>query len=315
MKRNLLSTLACSVLLAITAFAACGPKAVETGSNGASSGGSSSNSGTSSSSSSGGNVSTDVLLGPVTATTLIVDNEWQSSVNDPNTTTPSYELFTGLATAAGINYDTIVDVTDGNPTYADLELFDTVIWFSAYTYGSGVGASVSAEQETILTNWLDLGGKTLFLYTSNLVYDHGGGDCNWSGPVTDVLLSQYVGATGGAADMKSDVNGDLNHSSYTLTGAAGFSGDSWSIAGNTPISDTADGINPAASVDVLATVQADPNCNSSGDLAVPVITGNKGVGLKGTSTVIFIGTTLEDITPLAYTNADIFNGLLTYAGE
>ena len=304
MKRLLLS------MLVGAAFAGCAAKTQNinntggntSGNNGGNNGGN------------GGGTGTDVLLGSSTATTLLVDNEWASSAGVPNTTTPSYELFTGLMNAANFNYDTIVDVTDGNPTYADLQLFDSVIWFSAYTYNpsGGVDFSVSPEQLQILTTWLDLGGKTLILYTCNLIYDIG--TKNWNGPETNTFLTNYLGVVGDAADMSSDVNGSLNHGSYTLTGAGPFTGDTWSIAANTPISDTADGVNVSAGTDILATVQADPDSAGSDIANVPVVVGRKNVGAKGTSTVVFVGTTIEDITPLVYTNADIFNGLLTYAG-
>lgn len=306
MKRTLV------VILAGLASGACVVKPVGTGAtNGGNNGGSSGGN--------GGSTPTDTVFGPTAnaPVTLLVDNEWASG-GGADTTTPSYALFNDLLTAAGINYDTIIDATDGHPTFAELQGYDHVFWFSAYSYGQGVNSSVSAAQEAILTSWLDLGGKTLFLYTTNLVYDRAasGGTCNWVGPETDNLLANYVGALSDASDMGTAEGTSLNHASFTVTGQAGFAGEQWSIAANTPIGDSADGINPAAGVTVLATAVADPTCSNGAvpDIAVPVATGQKNVGAKGTSTVVFVGFTLEDVTDLAFTRADFFNGALTYAG-
>jgi hypothetical protein len=317
MNRLLLSTL---VALSLAACFAGRSVTVQTESNNGGGGGNGGNGGggggSSSSSGGGGSGQPDVIFGPSGATTLLVDNEWADA---PQTGTPSYTFFSTMLGNAGVAFDTFINPDsgpDGMPTAVQMNAYDTVIWFSGAAYGSAT-PSLSANQETQLTNWLDQGGKALLLYTVNLVYDRGVG--TWSGPETDALLANYLGVVGDAADLTSDVNGGLDDSTYVVTGAPGqlFAADKWTVASDNPIDDYADGVNVSAGTDILATVQADPDGAGSDILNVPAVIGRKNVGAKGSSIVVYAGITAEDLEAglIGVASPQTFvNGTLTYVG-
>ena len=175
---------------------------------------------------------------------------------------------------------------------------------------------MTPPQEQALEGWLDQGGKTVLLYSENLVYDLTGIN-RWAGPEQDTLLSQYVGAAGDDYDVPSDANGGtLAHSSYVVTGASGgpLANLTFHVAKDSPISSTADVIKPKSGIDTLATVSADPDGTS--DRPVPIATGNKAAGAKASSTVVYVGLPVEDIVAVAggASGADFFAGVLAYAG-
>ncbi|HUB07231.1 MAG TPA: hypothetical protein VMB50_09520 [Myxococcales bacterium] len=261
------------------------------------------------------------IFGPG-ATTLLVDNEWANA--SVAFTSPSYTTYTALLTGAGIAYDTFVtdpNGTDGAPSSSDIAPYDTIVWFTGGSYGGGVGeATMTAAQEAIVTNWLDQGGRTLLLFSENLVYDLSNPHCIWGGPETDVFLVDYIGAAGDECDFPCDVctGGKVDHESYAITPATGspLGAEPYQVVADTPVESTADAINPGvgAGVDILATVPLDPDGN--GDLPGAVVTGRKGVGALGTSQVVYVGVPVEDFTTLTgYGDATgFFNGVLNYAG-
>ncbi|MHB8420792.1 MAG: hypothetical protein ACYDCL_22180 [Myxococcales bacterium] len=262
----------------------------------------------------GGTDHTGVILGPANATTLLVDNEWSGDF-----TSPSYQLFTGLLTGAGINFDTFVTAADSTPTAVDLGAYDTLVWFSGASYGDANGTpTLSKAQEAIVETWLDHGGRTLLMFSENLVYDLSDGS-GWAGPETDTFLANYLGLAGDAADFPCHAcSADtVLHQNYTVTGVAGtaLAGQQYDVIGDTPIKSSADAVNPGAGagVDVLATTPGDPDTQGS-DFNVPVIVGRKGVGAAGSSQIVYVGVCVEDFPQGMGAETSLFNGVLNYAG-
>src|SRR3569623_933993 len=163
--------------------------------------------------------------GGAPVTTLLVDHDDSTNNDDPPTSATLSEsdaFFAGRLTAEHIPFATSIVLNDANPTtphFADLMNYSTVLWYTGDSYGK----TMTASQETTLKNWLDLGGKTLLVFSQNLFYDLGtGGD--WATVNSDTFLTNYLGAAGWVADAQQFVNGadaDLNHATYTVAGAAG----------------------------------------------------------------------------------------------
>jgi hypothetical protein len=108
-----------------------------------------------------------------------------------------------------------------------------------------------------------------------------------------------------------------NLPSVVITGgASSFAGLSWTaVSGQSVVSDYWSISKPATGVDVLATIQADPN-DKKANTARPVITGNKTVaGTAGNSTVVWVGFTVENLQPNTPDSlSDLFTAIQTYVG-
>ncbi len=309
-----------ALLVLCAALDACGGGAKSSGAGG--SGGSTSGAtggGSTSGGSSGGWSGTGLIqVGGPTATVLIVDDD-DSANNSGSAPTPSPSdlFFANAATGSKLVYNRYV-VPSGAaevPAASDLAPYSTILWYNGPTYGPGA-LTMSPAQEKTLEGWLDQGGKTLLVYSEDLVYDLTVGIYRWAGPEQDSFLAQYVGAVGDDYDVASDANGTLAHASYVATGAAGgpLAGMTFDVVKDTPIPSTADVINPKAGVDTLATVVADPDGTT--DRPLPVATGNKAAGAKSSSTVVYVGMPVEDVAAAVGGNsgADFFAGVLAYAG-
>jgi hypothetical protein len=258
------------------------------------------------------------------ATTLLVDNDYSDNNGDPTDTTlkPSVSdtLFATLLTNEGIPFNTFIVPTGttpaNTPSSNDLTGYSTIVWYTGYSYGRDTASStMSPAQQAILESWLNLGGKTLLVFSQNLVYDIGDG--SWgNGTETNAFLANYVGAVGSGDD------GDLDHATYSVTGTAGtaFAGELFNVVMDSQILSSGDTINPAAGTDVLATVPSNPHLELTAKIAAPIIVGRKHVGgttaTNGTSTVVYVGFPIEDVLVTTNNNsgADVFDATLAYAG-
>lgn len=260
------------------------------------------------------------VFGPAGATTLLVDNEWAPASSA--TTTASYTTFTGLLAGAGLTYDTFItnpQGADGEPSASVLDLFQIVVWFTGATSGKGVGeATLTAAQEAVVRGWLDQGGRTLLLFSENLIYDLSDPHCSWAGPEADPLLATYVGASGDDCNFTCDVctGHTVDKENYTITPALGSQLGSrpFQVDADTPISSTADAIYPLGDATVLATVPLDPN--GTGDVNAAVILGRTGIGANATSQIVYVGAPIEDLSTATGdgTATALFSGLLAFLG-
>lgn len=240
--------------------------------------------------------------GGAPVTTLLVDHD--DSANNQTPPDPSAPLsasdtfFAARLTAEHILFATTVIPDDPNPTtphFNDLAPYSTVLWYTGGAYGK----TMTASQQTTLKNWLDAGGKTLLLFSQNLFYDLGGGTGDhWTTVNNNTFLTDYIGAAGWYADAVQFVNGqdaDLNHNTYTVAGAAGtaFAGMNFTVVADTPVDSTADVVNPATAT-ALATIPADVQATNANTI-VPIALVRTGVGTAGTSKILFVGLTVEDI--------------------
>ena len=249
-------------------------------------------------------------------TTLLVDADY--SENNVDTTdvnaTPSVsdKLFPVLLQNETIDYNTFVvpalATAATTPATTDLTGYSTIVWYTGETYGT-LTATITPVQQAILESWLDQGGHTLIIFSQNMVYDLYAG--NWTSE-TNSFLTNYVGAIGSAAD------GDLNHATYTITGATGtaLAGKVFQVIGDQPIGSSGDTINPATGTDVLGTVVSNADGVLTPAAAIPIVVGRKAVGTAGTSKVVYVGAPAENILMTAANNsaAQLFHGILVYLG-
>jgi hypothetical protein len=251
-------------------------------------------------------------------TTLLVDDD-DSDNNDPNSPvqTPSYSdtLFAGRLAGEHFTYTTF-SVPAGNdtnptvPSFSQLSGVSTIVWYTADNDG-GEPPTLSSSQETTLGNWLDLGNKTLIIFSENLLFDLGP---DWTDTNGDTFVATYLGLTGGEADVELASGDSLDQDiSFIATGVStvpAFSGLSFAIDADLNITTTADAVNPAAGTDTLLTVQADPLATGTN-----TTTGVASGHTKGTSKIIYVGIPIEAIHGApTNTSAQLFHACLKYAG-
>jgi hypothetical protein len=109
-------------------------------------------------------------------------------------------------------------------------------------------------------------------------------------------------------------NIDLVNPVVVTGGSGAFAGMTWDVTtGNTaPVVPNIEIINPKTGVDVLATVKSDPNDTGTNKVTA-VVVGNKNVGAAGTSTVIYVGFPVEDISGGSpNTQAQFFSAIQAY---
>ncbi len=256
------------------------------------------------------------------ATTLLVDGDYSDNNNDPTNVnavpSPSDTLFASLLANEAIAFNTFVVPTPTTasattPAAADLTGYKTIVWYTGETY-NGLNITLSAAQQAILEAWLDQGGHTLLLFSQNLYYDLGIGSWDGSTPETNAFLASYVGAIGGAADGV-----EVHNATYLVTGAAGtaFAAKSFDVIADSPLNSTGDVINPATGTDTLATVSEDPNSTLGSPIACAIAVGHNTAGALHTSTVVYVGAPIENVTVTGSTTnsaAQFFHAALVYAG-
>lgn len=235
--------------------------------------------------------------------TLLVDDDGSSN-NDGSDATLSVSdtLFRDLLTGAGVGYDVQVVPSDGNgPTAVQLGTYQRVIWYTGNRYGGDTGTLSSTDQLS-LEAFLDQGARTLQLYSTELPYDVGAG---WTDTHGNDFFANYLGAQGGVEDASDGQDGSLNHATFNVTGVVGTvtAGDSYKVQSDQPLQTYTSVIHPASGTDTLLTASADPD-GSGTARAVACVTGKKNAGAKGSSKVVYVGITLENLFESDGTNAN-----------
>ncbi len=93
-----------------------------------------------------------------------------SDYSDGVTSSPeNYEsVYQAAVTAAGYSYDTWDHDAQGSPTLADIQSYKAIIWCTGISGSSAASGdtghtTLTLDEESTLTSWLDLGGKSLCL--------------------------------------------------------------------------------------------------------------------------------------------------------
>ncbi|PZA05800.1 Ig-like domain-containing protein [Meiothermus sp. Pnk-1] len=268
---------------------------------------------------SSGDTETAPLSLTVTAphTVLLVDDDRSDNNSNTGSTNLSVSdtLFRNLLTAAGVGYDVFVAPANGNgPTFDQMKGYAKVVWYTGNAYGGSGYGTLSSADELSLKAYLDQGSRELLLFSSEYPYDIG---ADWTSTNSDSFFANYLGAQGGKEDPNSHTaGGGLNHKSFSVAGVAGTvtAGDAYTVQKDAPLYTYTSAINPASGTDTLLTAQADPD-NTGTDHPVAVATGRKGVGTAGSSKVVYVGITLENLfeTGSADANkAQLLGQLLSY---
>lgn len=251
--------------------------------------------------SSAGMAATTTLALTVTApaTALLVDDDGSDNNDgtDNPTTSPSDALFSMELVSKGIISNTFVVPSGKDGPVADnLKKYATVVWYTGSQYG---GAShvdtISVNDEIQLKAWLDMGGKTLIIFSDEYVYDLG---VTWDDvDTTHELFDHYIGGVGGEEATA------LNRTATSVTGAGAAASVGAFSVGQPP-----DGIDtfwnivkPATGTDTLFTVAFDPT-SSGTPSPTPVAVGRKNVGTAGTSKVVYVGFAVENIVVTDHTH-------------
>lgn len=251
-------------------------------------------------------------------TVLLVDDDGSANNSSSGSTdlSVSDSLFRNLLTAAGVGYDVFVVPTHGNgPTFDQMKGYARVVWYTGNDYsGSTSGGTLSSVDELSLKAYLDQGNRELLLFSTEYPFDIQAG---WTSTNSDAFFANYLGAVGGEENPNShSAGGGLNHRSFPVAGVAGTvtAGDAYTVQKDIPLKTYTSAINPASGTDTLLTTPADPT-NSGTDSPVAVATGRKGVGTAGSSKVVYVGITLENLFETGSTNvnkAQLLNQLLGY---
>jgi hypothetical protein len=202
--------------------------------------------------------------------------------------------------------------TSANPTgpaFSQLSGVSTIVWYTADN-DTGEPPTLSSAQETMLGNWLDLGNKTLIIFSENLMFDL---PLDWTATNGDTFAANYLGLAGGEFDVDTADGYELANVSYVATGVStvpAFNGLSFAIDADLNIASTADAVNPASGTQALLTVQADP-LDTGTNSTTAVASGHT----KGTSKIIYVGIPIEDVHGApTNTGTQLFHACLKYAG-
>lgn len=269
---------------------------------------------------SSGDTETASLSLTVTAphTVLLVDDD--ASENNSNTGSTNLSvsdtLFRNLLTAAGVGYDVFVAPHNGNgPTFDQMKGYAKVIWYTGVAYGSGATTLTSVDELSLMA-YLDQGNRELLLFSPRYTRDI---SVDWTGFNTNShpFFTNYLGAKGGLDDPPSrTLSHGLTGVSYPVAGVTGTvtAGDAYTVQKDIPLSTYTSAINPASGTVTLLTAQADPD-NTGQDHPVAVATGRKGVGTAGSSKVVYVGITFENLFETGSANdnkAQLLGQLLSY---
>ncbi len=232
-------------------------------------------------------------------TLLLVDNDGNTAPS--GNADPSLTLFQDWLGASVTTYQEpsdqsdLTDVDNANPTLAGI---GTIVFFT----GALENDTVSPAQQTSLQNWLNEGSHTLILFSPGLVYDTGVN--SWGSSETNAFLTQVLGAAEDQDDPDivtapmTDTPVDETASTIVTGSSAvlAFANEQWTVtSGISTVNYLFSVIDPVPGVDVLATVSADPGASATANAPAPVVLGRKNIGTAGTSTVVWVGFTVEDI--------------------
>jgi subtilisin family serine protease len=104
---------------------------------------------------------------PLECSVLLVDDDWDQYSGEPFNGTGTY-YYTSTLEYLGYGYDRWDVWTEGDPTLADLESYDVVVWFTGYAWDD----TINDANEADLAAYLEGGGK-LFVSSEDYLYDQG----------------------------------------------------------------------------------------------------------------------------------------------
>jgi hypothetical protein len=220
------------------------------------------------------------------ATTLLVDGD--RSLNNQGAgpfLSQDDAFFIGLLDRSAIPYDTFVNPSsnDGGITAQQINNYNAVVWSTGWSSGT-IGPD--SQNEHVLQQWLDQGGKKLILVSQYYTYDVSDTD-GWATPLSNFAVD-YLGLAGGVYTQGSFP--------FTVTGVAntalqGLSLDTVGPASGIP--DDADlGLINLDGGSPLLTVPYDPDSTGTRPIACASI--KTGVGALHTSTFEYVGVPLPN---------------------
>lgn len=109
-------------------------------------------------------------------------------VDDDGNTPDAQAYYVELLASLGYSF-TVWDAVEVEPTAADLQNYDAVIWFTGNSYSSNTGPS--SQTETELASWLDTNGACLLMSSQDYLFAQG----------LTPFMTNYLGV----ADAQSDV--------------------------------------------------------------------------------------------------------------
>ncbi len=116
---------------------------------------------------------------------LLVDDDWDQYQGQPYNGTGTY-YYTSTLEALGYSYTRWDVWTQGDPTLADLQGYDAVIWFTGYAWQG----TITPTNEADLAAYLD-GGGNLFLSGEDYLHDQG----------VSPFAALYLGVTAAEQDV------------------------------------------------------------------------------------------------------------------
>jgi hypothetical protein len=239
------------------------------------------------------------------ANVLLVDDDRSSNNYAGTDGTLSYSdtRYRAMLDALEITYDVyVVPEDDDGPDFETLEAYDTVIWYTGDEQFFDPGpATLTPTDQLVLAAFLDLAERTLVLVSGGYMRLHD----QWKNdPVDNVFANDYL--------CVERAFFDFNNQNFTATGVSGqvTAGLGLQVAGANPHVNSNTGVVlPAADADTLLTVQADPD-DSGTTRAVAIATGCSGVGAGASSTAIYVGFPIENITAIGPNNPTALLGRL-----
>lgn len=223
------------------------------------------------------------------AGTLLVDDDLSANNQGALFAPDSVEdgFFPAALTALGVPFDptTLRSPWDGGARspfdVAQVQGYGAIVWYTGSTRGATV--NLTAADERLMREWLDLGGKKLLLSSQNFVRDRG---TPWDGGSPSTLFTEYLGGRGGTFLLGGPrtLQGVAGQPTSALTLAVGDAG---------PLPTELGLVNPRPGTQPLFTLTADPD--DSGIREVAVATLRTGVGDAGTSTFVYVGFPLVNV--------------------
>jgi hypothetical protein len=246
--------------------------------------------------------------------TLLVDNDGNPGTANTDLSLP---IFQGWLADAGRSFTVYQEsaaspynLTDVDPADQTLAGINTIVWFTGDNIGGNTPSTISYPQQALLTNWLDEGHKTLVIFSPGLPYDQGVN--SWGVGEPNQFLAWYLGfdtdvedfnvLTGGTSLPVNKTNSEIVTGSSTVPA---FNGLQWTVSDNDANSPSVQyctsvvqeiGGGTGEQHDVLATVPAALTSGATTNSNAPVAVGFKGEGQSGTSTVVYVGFTVENIS-------------------
>lgn len=240
------------------------------------------------------------------------DNNYAS--DDPKANlSPSDLAFRELLGDAGIAYDVFVvrsdyQATGDGPGYDTLSKYETVIWYTGENYGGRSGGhTLSGTDELNLGAFLDLEDRRLVLISGAYFRTHVEAGWGLYEPGAEEFAVKYLGFE----SIFSALN--FADDSFRALGTGALAGMELRVAGNVGgvTAHRSVGVTRAGT-DTFLTNTIDLE-DGNGDQTLVISTGRKGVGTAGSSTAVFVGFPLENVTDVGPSSKAAFlEHLLAY---